>query len=436
MPNLKISADATVTPGWADFLPIVQSGANKKATVASLPISDATQTALDSKVDKVTWKGLSTEDYTTTEKDKLAGIEDGAEVNPTSTDELAEGSVNKYDQVVAILAGAGIQVTWTYPNFTVTNSSPDQVVALTAGTNITITGTYPDFTINARGGGGGGGGQVDSVVGGTNISVDSTDPTAPVVSLSLWADDNFVTDVEKTNIGSLDSAAYQPTSAFAPALGSDDNFVTDAEKVVIGNTSGTNTWDQTATTVANTPAWTISATTVQGAINELDSEKAPKASPTFTGLSTFDTVKITGGSPWLGKVATSDADWDVTWQTPSWGGSQCEPLVDYSWPAIIGVLGTYVFDSSKTGSKYSITVDSIPIGSNLIVELRKNSYTSGNVLSSTLQIATTDTLTNGKKTVSITDSDTYVAGDYVVAYLTSVGSTTPALNPYFTFTVS
>lgn len=99
-------------------------------------------------------------------------------------------------------------------------------------------------------------------------------------------------------------------------------------------------------------------------------------------------------------------------------------------------MGTYVFDSSKTGSKYSITVDSIPIGSNLIVELRKNSYTSGNVLSSTLQIATTDTLTNGKKTVSITDSDTYVAGDYVVAYLTSVGSTTPALNPYFTFTVS
>lgn len=39
------------------------------------------QTALDSKVDKVTGKGLSTEDYTTTEKNKLAGVEAGAQVN-------------------------------------------------------------------------------------------------------------------------------------------------------------------------------------------------------------------------------------------------------------------------------------------------------------------------------------------------------------------
>ena len=46
-------------------------------------ISDQTdlQSAIDTKVDKVTGKGLSTEDYTTTEKSKLAGIQAGAEVN-------------------------------------------------------------------------------------------------------------------------------------------------------------------------------------------------------------------------------------------------------------------------------------------------------------------------------------------------------------------
>lgn len=38
-------------------------------------------TALDGKVDKVAGKGLSTEDYTSAEKTKLAGIEAGAEVN-------------------------------------------------------------------------------------------------------------------------------------------------------------------------------------------------------------------------------------------------------------------------------------------------------------------------------------------------------------------
>ena len=44
-------------------------------------ISSATQTALDLKVDKITGKGLSSEDYTTAEKTKLGTIATGAEVN-------------------------------------------------------------------------------------------------------------------------------------------------------------------------------------------------------------------------------------------------------------------------------------------------------------------------------------------------------------------
>ena len=43
------------------------------------PISTATQQALDLKVDKIAGKQLSTEDYTTNEKNKLAGIQSGAE---------------------------------------------------------------------------------------------------------------------------------------------------------------------------------------------------------------------------------------------------------------------------------------------------------------------------------------------------------------------
>ena len=42
------------------------------------PISTATQTALNKKVDKVTGKGLSTNDYTTAEKNKLSGVAAGA----------------------------------------------------------------------------------------------------------------------------------------------------------------------------------------------------------------------------------------------------------------------------------------------------------------------------------------------------------------------
>lgn len=48
---------------------------------ADKPVSSATQVALDKKVDKVTGMGLSQNSYTTTEKNKLSGIESGAEVN-------------------------------------------------------------------------------------------------------------------------------------------------------------------------------------------------------------------------------------------------------------------------------------------------------------------------------------------------------------------
>lgn len=52
---------------------------------ASKPVSTATQTELDKKVDKVTGKQLSTEDYTSSEKTKLSGIATGAQVNTVTS---------------------------------------------------------------------------------------------------------------------------------------------------------------------------------------------------------------------------------------------------------------------------------------------------------------------------------------------------------------
>jgi hypothetical protein len=52
----------------------------------------ATKDALNGKVDTVTGKGLSTNDYTTAEKDKLNGIQSGAQVNPKIS---ADGSVRE-----------------------------------------------------------------------------------------------------------------------------------------------------------------------------------------------------------------------------------------------------------------------------------------------------------------------------------------------------
>ena len=66
----------------------------EKAKLAALPTADALSTSLAGKVDKIVGKGLSTEDYTTTEKAKLAGIEEVAQVNLPVDETPTEGSTN------------------------------------------------------------------------------------------------------------------------------------------------------------------------------------------------------------------------------------------------------------------------------------------------------------------------------------------------------
>lgn len=61
------------------------------------------------------------------------------------------------------------------------DGAPGVVQSVVAGTNVTVDSTDPANPIVSATGGGGGGG-VDSVVAGYNISVDDTDPANPVVS--------------------------------------------------------------------------------------------------------------------------------------------------------------------------------------------------------------------------------------------------------------
>lgn len=99
------------------------------------PISTATQTALNTKVDKVAGKGLSTEDYTTAEKTKLSGIATGATANSSdatllaranhtgtqSADTITDGTTNKAftaterSKLAGIATGAevNVQSDWT-----------------------------------------------------------------------------------------------------------------------------------------------------------------------------------------------------------------------------------------------------------------------------------------------------------------------------------
>ena len=66
----------------------------KQDTVVDAYTRAEADSLLDEKVDKVTGKGLSTNDYTTSEKEKLAGIEAGAQKNPTLAAVATSGSYN------------------------------------------------------------------------------------------------------------------------------------------------------------------------------------------------------------------------------------------------------------------------------------------------------------------------------------------------------
>ena len=55
-----------------------------------------------------------------------------------NTDDVSEGTTNKYDKTVALSNGTGISVTGTYPNFTITNSAPSS-----GGTVTSVSGISP-----------------------------------------------------------------------------------------------------------------------------------------------------------------------------------------------------------------------------------------------------------------------------------------------------
>ena len=114
---------------------------------ASDDIATAIETldgAFDNKVDKVTGKGLSTNDYTTAEKTKLEGIASGAEVNVQSdwnvTDSTSDAFIKNKPTIPSLKNVFGkVKVGTT----TIEADSTQDTLELVAGSNVTLT---PDTT--------------------------------------------------------------------------------------------------------------------------------------------------------------------------------------------------------------------------------------------------------------------------------------------------
>lgn len=155
-------------------------------------------TSLSNKVDKIVGKGLSTNDYTTAEKTKLTGIEDGAQVNNNkvmvSTTDTISGTLD-----TKIVAGANVVIT-----------------KMNTGAN-----EYLEIAST----GGGGSGSVDSVNGVLpvlgNVTLTKTDIGLPLVDnvkqIPLTYLDTDITLVANSN---LRVATQKATKAYVDGLSS------------------------------------------------------------------------------------------------------------------------------------------------------------------------------------------------------------------------
>lgn len=131
---------------------------------------------------------------------------------------------------------------------------------------------------------------------------------------------NLNTDKAETTDVVLKSA-YDANTILQATTNDTPVAITIGEQTVIGRATGGNITalaiDSDLTSVSSNDDTLPSAKATKTALDL----KAPLASPTFTGNLTTPTIKITSGSPGVGKILTSDADGDATWETFSGGSS-------------------------------------------------------------------------------------------------------------------
>lgn len=214
----------------------------------------ATQAYVDdvasTKVNKVDGKGLSTNDYTTTEKNKLSGIATGAEVNQNAFSNIVVGSTtivadSKTDSLT-IAAGTGVSVSADATNdkVTITNSGVRSVAtgANNGAISVDINGTITDVAVKGLGS-----------AAYTNSTAYDASGSAKAVSDALGEHtkntDIHVTTTNKTNWG---TAYNHSQSAHARV---------DATKVADSNTNGNILINDAEVNVYSHPASGVSAGT-------------------------------------------------------------------------------------------------------------------------------------------------------------------------------
>lgn len=106
---------------------VIEGGSGGSVDLTGYATEDYVDSKVDKKVDKVDGKGLSTNDYTNTDKQKLAGIANGAEVNVQSDWNVTDSSSDAFIKNKPTIPAAVTETTvsgWGFTKNTGTYSKP------------------------------------------------------------------------------------------------------------------------------------------------------------------------------------------------------------------------------------------------------------------------------------------------------------------------
>ena len=304
--------------GLVDSAPATLDTLNELAAALGDDPNFATTVAtqIGNKVDKVDGKGLSTNDYTTTEKTKLASIAEGAQVNQNAFSNVVVGTTtvaaDSTTDTLTLVAGDNVTLTpnstsdsitiastdtvYTHPSYTARTGVPTANQTPSFGGTFTISQPVSDSTghitaINSR--------TVTIPSSAASTSANGLMTSAQVTKLNGIAEGAQVNQNAFSNVvvGSTTVAADSKTDTLTLAAGDNVTITADAtnDKITIAATD----------TVYTHPTYTskpsgLYKVTVDGTGHVSAATTVTKADITALGIPAQDTTYSTGNSTTAG----------------------------------------------------------------------------------------------------------------------------------------
>lgn len=253
---------------------------NLNTLVGDTSVASQISNAVANKVDKVDGKGLSTNDYTTDEKNKLSGIATGAEVNQNAFSNVVVGSTtiaadSKTDSLT-IVAGNNITITPDVANDKLTIAATDTVY------------THPTYTSKNSG-------LYKITVDGTgHVSAATAVSKSDITALGIPAQDTTYSTATQSDNGLMSSGDKTKL----------DGIETGANKTTVDSTLSSTSTNPVQNKVVNTAISALNtlvgdtpvATQITSAINDAGF-LAIDLNNTESGVAPFTNSDMLGGLP-------------------------------------------------------------------------------------------------------------------------------------------